>query len=72
MTATRVLVTDFDGTMTRHDFYHLTVEELLPKVYWDADKRLFPFAARSLLAGLHKLQEEGRARTDADGRWTPA
>ncbi len=38
-----------------------TVEDLLPKVYWDADRSLFPFAARSLLAGLQKLVEEGRA-----------
>jgi len=38
-----------------------TLDELLPKVYWDADPRLFPFAARSLQAGLEKLQEEGRA-----------
>lgn len=38
-----------------------TLEQLLPKVYWDADPRLYPFAARSLLAGLLKLQEEGRA-----------
>lgn len=48
-----------------------TVEELLPKVYWDADPKLFPFAARSLLAGLHKLQEEGRA-VGIDGRWSLA
>jgi 2-hydroxy-3-keto-5-methylthiopentenyl-1-phosphate phosphatase len=27
---TRVLVTDFDGTMTRHDFYKLALDELLP------------------------------------------
>lgn len=27
---TRVLVSDFDGTMTRHDFYRLALEELLP------------------------------------------
>ena len=46
----------------------LTVDELLPKVYWDADPRLFPFAARSLLAGLQKLQEEGLANQIA-GRW---
>lgn len=26
----RVLVSDFDGTMTRHDFYKLTIESLLP------------------------------------------
>jgi ribonuclease/clavin/mitogillin len=50
-----------------------TVAELLPKVYWDADAALYPFAARSLLAGLQKLQEEGRA-AERDGRWcaTPA
>jgi glyoxylase-like metal-dependent hydrolase (beta-lactamase superfamily II) len=45
-----------------------TIDELLPKVYWDADPRLFPFAVRSLLAGLQKLEEEGRAR-DEGGRW---
>jgi len=45
-----------------------TIEELLPKVYWDADKRLFPFAVRSLLAGLQKLAEEDRA-VERDGRW---
>lgn len=27
---TRVLVSDFDGTMTRHDFYKLALDELLP------------------------------------------
>ena len=47
----------------------LTVDELLRKVYWDADPKLFPFAARSLLAGLQKLQEEGRAVENA-GRWS--
>lgn len=45
-----------------------TIEELLPKVYWDADPRLFPYAARSLLAGLEKLSHEGRA-CEQDGRW---
>jgi glyoxylase-like metal-dependent hydrolase (beta-lactamase superfamily II)/8-oxo-dGTP pyrophosphatase MutT (NUDIX family) len=45
-----------------------TIDELLPKVYWDADPKLFPFAARSLLAGLQKLQEEGLANEIA-GRW---
>jgi glyoxylase-like metal-dependent hydrolase (beta-lactamase superfamily II) len=48
-----------------------TVELLLPKVYWDADPRLYPFAARSLLAGLQKLQEEGRA-VEAGGHWRTA
>jgi len=37
------------------------VDALLPKVYWDADPRLYPFAARSLQAGLEKLAEEGKA-----------
>jgi ribonuclease/clavin/mitogillin len=46
-----------------------TVDELLPLVYWDADPKLFAFAARSLYAGLQKLQEEGRAH-EQDGRWT--
>lgn len=45
-----------------------TLDELLPKVYWDADPSLYKFAARSLLAGLHKLQEEGRA-SEHHGRW---
>ncbi|MFT4513450.1 MAG: ribonuclease/clavin/mitogillin [Planctomycetota bacterium] len=45
-----------------------TIDELLPKVYWDADPRLFPFAVRSLLAGLQKLEEEGRAQNDG-GNW---
>jgi glyoxylase-like metal-dependent hydrolase (beta-lactamase superfamily II) len=46
-----------------------SIDELLPKVYWDADRKLYPFAARSLLAGLQKLQEEGRAK-EQSGRWT--
>ncbi len=45
-----------------------TIDGLLPKVYWDADPRMFPFASRSLLAGLQKLEEEGRACDDG-GRW---
>jgi len=28
--AERVLVSDFDGTMTRHDFYKLAIEKLIP------------------------------------------
>ncbi|MCR9243412.1 MAG: MBL fold metallo-hydrolase [bacterium] len=46
-----------------------TIATLLPKVYWDADPKLYPFATRSLLAGLEKLAEEGRARCDGDV-WT--
>lgn len=44
-------------------------EELLPRVYADVDERMYPFAARSLLAGLQWLEEEGRARTE-DNVWT--
>ena len=35
----RVLVSDFDGTMTRHDFYRLAIEHLIPRDcpnYWEA------------------------------------
>lgn len=46
-----------------------TIAELLPLVYWDAKPELHRFAARSLLAGLEKLQEEGRV-TLAKDRWT--
>lgn len=45
-----------------------TVDELLPQVYWDADPKQYRFAARSLLAGLEKLAEEGRA-AERGGRW---
>ena len=45
-----------------------TAEELLPRVYWDVPRGLYAIAARSLLAGLLKLQEEGRAET-ADDVW---
>lgn len=45
-----------------------TTEQLLPRVYWDADPSLHRFAIRSLLAGLEKLAEEGRARLE-DGSW---
>ncbi len=46
-----------------------TAEDLLPKVYWDADQRLWPFAARSLLAGLQKLRDEQRA-VETGGVWS--
>lgn len=39
MAASRVLVTDFDGTLTRHDFYHLALESLIPPEapnHWEA------------------------------------
>jgi glyoxylase-like metal-dependent hydrolase (beta-lactamase superfamily II)/8-oxo-dGTP pyrophosphatase MutT (NUDIX family) len=46
-----------------------TEGELLPVVYDDAPEPIRPLAARSLLAGLEKLAEEGRARLEGD-RWT--
>ncbi len=48
-----------------------TLEQLLPKVYWDVDARMYPIAVRSLLAGLLKLQEEGRA-IERGGHWRSA
>jgi len=42
--------------------------ELLPRVYDDAAPELMPVAARSLLAGLQKLAEDGRAR-ELEGGW---
>lgn len=46
-----------------------TPRELVAKVYWDTDARMFPLAERSLLAGLEKLAEDGVARSGPDGRW---
>jgi len=46
-----------------------TVGELLPQVYADIDSKVFPIAARSLLAGLEKLRDEGRA-LESRGRWS--
>ena len=44
------------------------LQALLPRVYADVADALLPVAARSLQAGLEKLQEEGRAQEHA-GRW---
>ncbi|MBI5851913.1 MAG: MBL fold metallo-hydrolase [Planctomycetes bacterium] len=49
-----------------------TLRELVAKVYWDTDARMFPLAERSLLAGLDKLAEDGVARDCDDGRWCRA
>lgn len=49
----------------------MTVRQLLPEVYEDVEEALYPIAARSLLAGLQKLEEEGRTvSTDAAWRLT--
>lgn len=46
-----------------------TPEALLPAVYADVDPVMYPVAARSLLAGLIKLEEEGSCSRDAAGDW---
>ena len=43
-----------------------TVAGLLPQVYWDVQESLYPYASRSLLAGLEMLEEQGRAARDGD------
>jgi glyoxylase-like metal-dependent hydrolase (beta-lactamase superfamily II) len=45
-----------------------TLDALLPRVYDDVDERLFPVAARSLLAHLLKLEGDGVALL-AEDRW---
>ncbi len=44
-------------------------EQLVPLVYTDVPEQVYPVAAGSLLAGLIKLEEEGRA-SQGDGGWT--
>lgn len=46
--------------------------ELLLRVYDDVDPRAHGIAARSLAAGLEKLEEEGRARRAASRGWSRA
>jgi len=45
-----------------------TLDDLLPIVYWDVEEAMYPYAARSLTAGLHKLEEDGRAVQES-GVW---
>ena len=47
-----------------------SLEELLPDVYADTPKLLWPLAERSLRAHLDKLVREHRAREVEPGRWT--
>jgi 2,3-diketo-5-methylthio-1-phosphopentane phosphatase len=60
----RVLVSDFDGTMTRHDFYKLAIELLLPPEtpdYWAAyrDGTITHFEAlRSYFAAIRASEDE--------------
>ena len=47
-----------------------SVEDLVPEVYVDTPRILWPLAGRSLRAHLDKLVKEGRAREVEPGRWT--
>lgn len=47
-----------------------SVEELVPDVYVDTPRILWPLAGRSLRAHLDKLVKEGRARVVGQQRWT--
>jgi len=49
-----------------------SVGELVARAYADTPRMLWPLAERSLLAHLHKLAVEGRAREVAPGRWSRA
>ena len=46
-----------------------TLEELVPEAYDDTPQERHGPAARSALAHLLKLRDEGRAEVDPDGRW---
>ena len=45
-----------------------TSAALLQQIYQDVPKELHPLAMRSLLSGLIKLEQEGKAR-EVDGRY---
>ncbi|HUS31716.1 MAG TPA: MBL fold metallo-hydrolase [Kofleriaceae bacterium] len=47
-----------------------SVDELVPDVYADTPRILWPLAGRSLRAHLDKLVKQGRAREVEPGRWT--
>jgi len=44
-----------------------TPEQLVPAVYTDVPEQVYPLAARSLLAGLIKLEEDGKAAASGAG-----
>jgi len=46
--------------------------ELVARAYADTPRMLWPLAERSLVAHLHKLAVDGRAREVAPGRWSRA
>ena len=43
------------------------LEELLPVIYSDVPRQVYPIASRSLLAGLIKLEEDGLCIEEASG-----
>lgn len=70
-TPTSVLVSDFDGTMTRHDFYKLAIEKLVPPDtpdYWAGYRSgtITHFEAlRRYFASIRKSEAEVLAVVDA-------
>jgi len=44
-----------------------TLEDLIPRAYADVKPDFWPYAERSLLAHLIKLEREGRAQREGDG-----
>ena len=48
------------------------LSDLVPAVYTDVPERMWPYAERSLLAGLIKLEEESKARRADESRWVRA
>jgi glyoxylase-like metal-dependent hydrolase (beta-lactamase superfamily II) len=49
-----------------------TPAQLVPLAYPEVAPALYPYAERSLLAHLLKLEKEGRARQDSGGLWLQA
>ena len=45
----------------------LNLEQLLPQAYGDVAEDIYPVAARSLLAGLIKLEEDGKCERAGSG-----
>lgn len=66
----RTLVTDFDGTMTQHDFYRLAIAELIPAdtpYYWGdyrAGRITHHEALRRYFASIRKTESEVTAVVD--------
>ncbi len=59
----KVLVTDFDGTMTRHDFYRLAIERLIPPDcpnYWE-DYRCGKLTHFDALAAYFRMVRQDKA-----------